>query len=619
MSIHQDDRLAGPQRGQLFIVVWLLLALAACGSNGTPGGADGESTPAGLELVGREGIAGLSREVRPAYNSEDPVTLHWNLGGEPVTLDPALATDRASLDCIANLFIGLTRYDPATGEVRPSLATRWDVSPDGLIYTFHLRDDLHWVTSNPTFQRVESHGPVTAFDVEYAIKRVLNPGTGSGYAYAFFEIKNAAAIHHALLDGAEEEALEDLGVMALDETTLQFVLERPAGYFPSIVGMWVAKPVPLALMEAAGEGWTELETIWTNGPYLLTDWVAGQSMRFEKNPFWFAAGEVQIEAVEATMIIEPATEYGLFQSKVLDSSGVPLIDLRQVLESPLLLQRYARQPVPCTYYYGFTTTKPPFDDVRVRTAFSAAIDRAGLVSALEDGQQIPATTFGPPGTFGAPAAGTAGLGYDPGLAVSMLKEYLADQGLAGAAELAGRYDIVLGYNTGERHARIAEIVQGMWLGTLGVEVRLEEQDWTAFLETTKATGPVQKSYHIFRMGWCADYPDENNWLRPVFHYLEGANRTRRQCSDANCAVLRGPGEFDRLADEAARETDPDRRRELYGQAEELLAREEVAAAFLFHHATNVVTQPWLARDFPTLGGADWSGWRIDWEVKKANR
>jgi oligopeptide transport system substrate-binding protein len=619
MSIQKGFVAVCPKSGYPLILAFLALVLAACSTNGAVNGEDGETTLAELDADGSEAAAGLSREVRPAYDSEDPITLDWNLGGEPETLDPALATDRASLDSVANLFVGLTRYDPATGAVQPYLATSWDVSSDGLIYTFHLRNDIHWVKSNPTFQRVESQGPVTAFDVEYAIKRALNPSTGSGYAYALFDIKNATAIHRALLNGAEEDILDDVGVVALDDTTLQFVLERPAGYFPSIMGMWVAKPVPRVLVEAAGEAWTDLESIWTNGPYLLTDWVSGQSMRFEKNPFWFAAGDVQIEVVRATMIIEPATEYGLFQSKDLDSSGISLIDLRQVLEDPVLVQRYVRQPVPCTYYYGFTTTKPPFDDVRVRTAFSAAIDRAALVATLDDGQEIPATTFAPPGTFGAPTPGTAGLGYDPNLAVSQLQDYLTEKGLESPADLAALYDITLGYNTGERHARVAEIVQEMWLTTLGVEVRLEEQDWTEFLETTKKTGPVQKTFHIFRMGWCADYPDESNWLRPVFHYLEGANRSRRRCSDPNCAVLRGPGEFDRLVEQGAAETDPGRRLELYAQAEDILAREEVPAAFLFHHATSVITQPWLLRDFPTLGGAQWSGWRIDWPMKKANR
>jgi oligopeptide transport system substrate-binding protein len=619
MSVQKRLIVPGRVAGHALILACLLLGLVACGPGGSEDEGDGAATPGEPELNGEAGSADLSREVRPAYASDDPVTLNWNLGGEPETLDPALATDQASLDSVANLFIGLTRYDPSTGAVLPSLATGWEVSSDGLIYTFRLRDDVHWVKSNPAFQRVESQGLVTAFDVEYAVKRALNPRTGSGYAYVLFEIKNATAIHRALLDGAEDEALDDLGVVALDNTTVQFILERPAGYFPSIMGLWVAKPVPRAWVETADDAWTEPASIWTSGPYLPADWVAGQSMRFVKNPFWYAAGDVQIEVVEATMIIEPATEYGLYQSKDLDSSGVPLIDLRQVLESPSLVQRYTLQPMPCTYYYGFTSTKVPFDDVRVRTAFAAAIDRAALVSALDDGQEIAATSFGAPGTFGAPAPGTAGLGYDPNLAVSLLAEYLADQGLESPSDLAARDDIVLGYNTGERHGRIAELVTEMWWSTLGVEVRLEEVDWTELLEATKATGPVQETYHIFRMGWCADYPDENNWLRPVFHYLEGANRTRRRCSDPNCAVRLGPGEFDRLVDQAARETDPDLRRELYLQAENILAREEVAAAFLFHHATSVVTQPWLWRDFSTLGGAEWSGWWIDWPVKKANR
>jgi oligopeptide transport system substrate-binding protein len=159
----------------------------------------------------------------------------------------------------------------------------------------------------------------------------------------------------------------------------------------------------------------------------------------------------------------------------------------------------------------------------------------------------------------------------------------------------------------------------MWASALGVNVAVADQDWTAYLETTNRTRPVEEAYHIFRMGWCADYPDENNWLREVFHYQDGTNRVRRRCAAPDCAGLSGPAVFDRLVIEAAREPDPNLRRELYARAEDILAREEVVAAFLFHGGANYVTKPWLHRDYASADGAHWYAWTIDWEVKKAAR
>ncbi len=598
--------------------VWMLLLLASCstGASSTPPAA----TPS--DRLPQPLAPAVEGEVRPRYQSEDPVTLDWNLGGEPGSLDPALGIDKASLDVTANLFVGLTRYDPNTSAALPQLAISWDVSADGRIYTFFLRNDIQWVRYNPVFQTVESQGPVTAYDVEYSIRRAINPKTGSGYAYALFDIKNAGPIHRAILNGAEETILKDVGVMALDETTVQFILERPARYFPAILAMWVAKPVPQRLVEANPENWTDVDTIWTNGPYLINSWEPepGVPIRFEKNPFWVAAGQVQIEVVQAYMVVEPSTEFELFKSKELDASGVPVLDLRKVREDPFLSQYYAQQPVPCTYYYGFNMVKAPFDDVRVRTAFSAAIDRERLIYVeLDDGKEIPATTFAPPATFGAPAPGTAGLGYDPELAWTSLQEYLTEQGLESTAEFASKYNIVLAHNTGELHARVAEAVQEMLLENLGVSVQVKDQDWTDLLEATTSTAPLEESYHIFRMGWCADYPDEDNWLRAVFHFQEGSNRVRRQCAEPNCSVLVGPSQFDELVEQAARETNPDLRASLYAPAEDILAGQEVAAAFLFQHAANTVTWSWLHRDYPYMGGANWYEWTLDWEIKKVNR
>ncbi len=556
------------------------------------------------------------REVRPLSRSEDPVTLDWSLETEPASLDPALVSDRASLDCTANLFVGLTRYDPVTSAVLPYLATSWEVSEDGMTYTFYLRGDIQWIQYDQATGSIALQRPVNAHDVVYAVKRALDPATGSRYAYVLYDIRNAALVN----SGAPEVTLDDVGVTALDDTTVQFSLSSPAAYFPAITAMWVTKPVPPELVKAHKDDWTEPANIWTNGPYMMTGRVAEQSLRFERNPAWINADQVQIEVVDARIIVDPATEYVLFKANELDVARVPLADLQQARQDPILGPQITRQTLPCTYYYGFTTTKPPFDDVRVRTAFSAAIDRVGLIqTVLEYGGEMAATSFAPPGTLGAPPPGTAGLGYDPELARTSLQEFLDEKRLEDGAAFSNQYAIVLGYNTGELHRQVAAAIQAMWADVLGVQVRLEEQDWNDFLETTGSTAPVGETFHIFRMGWCADYPDENNWVRQVFHYQEGGNRSRRQCADPNCAVLVGPAAFDRLVIQAAAERNPETRAEMYTLAENILAREQVVAAFIFHHGENVITKSWLARDFPLMGGVNWSDWVLDWAIKKAVR
>ncbi len=599
----------------IMLAMGVSLAASACGPTDTEVAPLASPAPAVEPEPGETNTApAVTRETRPKPQPEDPVTLYWNLGGEPSTLDPVLVTDQASLDCTANLFVGLTRWDPITSEALPYLAAGWDVSGDGLVYTFYLRDDILWVKYDPATETVESQGPVTAHDVEYGIKRAVDPDTGSDYAHVLYLIRNAGPVHM----GVAGATLDEVGVRALDQATVEFTLEEPAAYFPSILAMWVAKPQPQQLLAARGDAWTELEAIWTNGPYLITGWTAGQSMRFEKNPFWPQADQVQIEVVDAIMVVDPAAEFALYQANQLGAARVPLTDLRRVRQDPFLSQEVVRQMLPCTYYYGFTTTKPPFDDVRVRTAFSAAIDRPSLIEeVLQDGGQIPATTFAPPGTVGAPAPGTVGLGYDPGLARASLQEFLDEMGLADADAFSARYDIVLGHNTGESHSRVAAAVQEMWADTLGVHVRVSDRDWTDYLEITTNTTPLEQAFHIFRMGWCADYPDENNWLRQVFHYQDGSNRVRRRCADPNCATLSGPALFDRVVMEAARETDPAIRAELYARAEDLLARQEVAAAFIYHHAANMVAKPWLHRDYILMGGANWYDWTIDWEKRSS--
>ncbi len=172
------------------------------------------------------------------------------------------------------------------------------------------------------------------------------------------------------------------------------------------------------------------------------------------------------------------------------------------------------------------------------------------------------------------------------------------------------------HNTSEGHARIAAAIQQMWADVLGVEVRVENQEWAVYLTTIGNTTPIEEMPHVFRLGWCADYADENNWVHEVFNSDAGANRLRRNCLDANCGDTTTT-EFDEITVAAQQAQDPDERVTLYAEAERILAEEETAYAPIYHYTTVNVTKPWLTRNFAPVGGEQWFTWTLDWDAKQA--
>ncbi|MBN1580487.1 MAG: hypothetical protein JXA89_07270, partial [Anaerolineae bacterium] len=227
------------------------------------------------EIVEKEVEVTKIVEVEKVPEGKDVVTLSWNLGAEPPQVDPALSTDTTSVQVDEMLFLGLTDFDDETSEVIPELATEWSVSSDGLVWTFKMRNDVPWVQYDPgtkeaTIVTDDEGNPrmVNAHDVEYAVKRTIDPKTASDYAYVLYIIKNAMAVNTA-----EEEDLDTVGVKAVDDFTVEFTLENPAGYFPGIASMWVARPVYAPAIDEWGARWVEPGYIVTNGPYLMDEWV----------------------------------------------------------------------------------------------------------------------------------------------------------------------------------------------------------------------------------------------------------------------------------------------------------------------------------------------------------
>ena len=614
-------------RNKILIVASLLIiasmVLAAC----APTQAPAVQTVVVTQVVEKEGqqvvvTQVVEKEVTAVPPTvEEPVTLNWNFETEPPTIDPALATDTTSVDVVANLFVGLTVFDPETGAVNPYLATEWEAGEDAdgnQTWTFHLRDDISWVNYDPVSgeftQETDADGNprmVTANDVVYGVKRTLDPATASDYAYVLYIIKNGQGFN----TGAEGVTADDVGVAAPDDQTVVFTLEEPAAYFPSIAGMWVAKPQPQWAIEENENKWTEAGLIVTNGPYGLASWIHGGELDMVKNPLWVNADQVQIERIHGVMITEESTGFALYENNELDTVRVPLPEMDRVKADPQLSQELNIVPDVCTYYYGFTNTKVQFDDVRVRKAFIQSIDRQSLIDNVLKGGQIPATTFAPPGIFGAPEPGTLGLPYDPEAAKASLQSYLDEKGMT--IDDFNNQGITLMYNTSEGHARIAAAIQQMWKDTLGVDVKVENQEWAVYLDTIAKETPVEDEPGVWRMGWCADYPDETNWVYEVFYSGEGfENRLRRNCDEPNCGSSH-LSEFDNIVADAKLETDPDKRAEMYAQAEDILAAQEAAYAPIYHYTKVNVTKPWLQRHYPLLGGEDFYNWSIDMAAKQA--
>jgi oligopeptide transport system substrate-binding protein len=564
----------------------------------------------------------VTREVATEAEEEmaDAVTLNWNWGTEPPTADPSLATDTTSVDIVGNVFMGLTRFDPATGDVIAHLATDWESGTDAdgnQTWTFNLRQDIPWINHNPvtgeTVQVTDADGNprfVNAHDVVYGVKRTIDPATASDYAYVLYIIKNAQAVNSA----SEEFTLDDVGVTAVDDWTVQFTLETPASFFPAIAGMWIANAQPQWTIEEHGDQWTEAGLIVTNGPYAMESWVHGTELNLVKNTLWPDAGSVQIERVEGVIITEASTAFALYENNELDTTAVPLPEMDRVRADPVLSAEFYSAPIACTYYYGFTNTKYPFTDQRVRQAFSQAIDRQSLIDNVLKGGQIPATSFAPPGIFGAPEPGTVGLGYDPEAAAAALQSFLDEEGIT--IEEFNALGIVLMYNTSEAHGQIAAAIQQMWTDVLGVEVTLENQDFAVFLDTLEKDTPVEEVPHVWRLGWCADYPDENNWVHEVFNATAGSNSLRRNCVDPNCSEATA-SEFDEITAQALASQDPEERIALYAEAERILAEVETAYAPIYHYTTVNVTKPWLTRNFASLGPNDFYNWSLDMDAKLA--
>lgn len=490
--------------------------------------------------------------------------LRFNLGGEPPTLDPALAEDNVAGTVIYQMFEGLVQRSPE-GPM-PGIAESWDVSPDGLTYTFHLRQ-ARWSNGDP----------VTAGDFEYAWKRVLDPATGAPYAYILYLLKGAEAYNQAdpakLGPQAMRRLRDAVGVKAADDRTLVVTLERPAPFFLELTAFFTYLPVDRKVVEANPRWAVDPATIVVNGPFRITAWHHRSDLTLVKNERYWDAGAVRLQRIEMVMVGDPATSLTMYENGEIDmamSGLVPLPDTPRLLASG----DARRARFLATYYYAFNTARKPFDDPRVRRAFALAIDRKALVENVLRGGQQPALAM-VPGGIRDPATGSdfrqEGGDYLRDADVREARRLLAE---AGYPDGRGFPRVTLLYNQEGTHGPVAEAIQQMWRRNLGVEVNLARQEGKVFLQTLKAG-----DFDIAREGWVADYADPLTFLDL---FTTGNPQNDPRFSDAR---------YDDLIARARATVDQGERMRILHEAERLLMEEMPVMPIYFY------VQVWQQRDY----------------------
>ncbi|MDY6877693.1 MAG: peptide ABC transporter substrate-binding protein [Chloroflexota bacterium] len=549
------------------------------------------------------------KEMRPNH-------LYMSFGyGDVPTLDPALTTDTSSVQLVNEFNIGLTRLNEVSLELETGMAESWDVSDDGLTYVFHLLEGIPWVRWNgeAVEEVLDDEGNVryvTAHDFEYGIKRTCNPETASDYAYVLgFAVTGCNELNTAegfgdLGDEEKQALIDGVAVKALDDYTLEATFTSPAVYNLNIIGMWVARAQPSWLIEERGDRWSEPGFHQSYGPYALKEWVHDSSITIVINPFWAGIDSAPVAQIEEVTwyMLDTSPAFAEYEAGNMDVSAVPLADLDRVRADPVLSEELYIAPVGCTYYYGFNTAKPPVDNVHMRRALSHAIDRLGLVENVTKGGQQPAQWFCRPGMAGCPTMDShpdAGIKSDVDAAKTELQAYMDEMGYTSVDEIP---EIILMHNTSEGHKRIAEAISEMWKETLGIQVTVTNQEWKVYLATLQTEGAAPQ---VWRLGWCLDYPDANNWTKEVFACGGHEEIPTSWCNE----------EFSAFLEEAALEADLATRMDMYAEAETTLCYEDAAIAPIYWYTSVNVTKPYVNRTYSQHGSQSVDKWSLDLEME----
>ncbi len=506
-------------RGSLFslLAVVSLFALSACGKRASR-----------IEEAKRAGV------------------IYIGVGSEPSDLDPQIVTGLAEAKIVPALFDGLVTFDPETLAPAPSLAERWEITPDGLTYTFHLRANAKW-----------SNGEIiTAQDVIDSWHRALTPTLAADYAYFFYLIRGGEAFHKG-----QNKDFSAVGLAAPDAQTLVVQLAHPAPYFLQLLLNPPWRPVHVRSIAKVGDAyqrgtpWTKPDRMVTSGPFVLKEWITHQHVVVEKSPTYWDRDRVRLNGIHFFPIDSTDAEERAYRAEQLHVTyNLPLSKVepyRRDHPESLRIDPYVD-----TYFFRMNTRRAPLDDARFRRALSLAIDRDIIAQKILHGGQKPATSFVPPTIPG----------YTPPVFptrdLAAARKLLAELGHADGKDLP---PIEILYNNSDILRQVAEAVQEMWRRDLGLNVTLQNQEYKVVFANRRAG-----QYQILLSDWVADYLDPTTFL-DIWRSESGNNHTGWKSAD-----------YDALMNEAAASADPVARATLLAKAETLMLEAAPIAPIYFN-------------------------------------
>ena len=496
----------------------------------------------------------FAAQVPPGTVLAEKQELVRNNGSEPASLDPHKVESDVEFNIISDLFEGLVSVSPA-GEIQPRLAEKWE-NKENTVWTFHLCPGITWSDGTA----------ITAQDIVWSWQRLVSPLTASPYSSypGNMHIVNAKEIAEG------KKAPETLGVKAVDDATLEVTLTQPNAAFLAMLAHPSLVPIDKVLVNRFGEQWTKPEHIVTSGPYKLSAWVVNERIVAERNPRYWDNEHTVINKVTWLPIHSEAADVNRYKAGEIDIVyTVPINQFAQLKKT--MGDQLNVSPQLATYYYEFNTTRPPFNDPRVRLALNMALDKDIIAEKVLGQGQRPAWLISQPDIGGVKLQNPEYASWPREKRIAEAKKLLSEAGYSDNHPLV--FNLL--YNTSESHQRVAIAASSMWKKNLGVEAKLQNQEWKTMLDTMHT-----HNFDAVRYAWIADYDDAATFLN---NFRTGDSENTSQYSNPA---------YDEALKNAAKASDGVARGKYYQQAEDLLAK-DVPAVPVYHYVRTHLVKPWV--------------------------
>ncbi|MGY3804088.1 peptide ABC transporter substrate-binding protein [Pigmentibacter ruber] len=492
----------------------------------------------------------FAAEVPAGVKLSSKQVLNVGIGAEVPSLDPQKAQDTVSARVLYDLFEGLL-VENEKGEINPGVANKWEISKDGLTYTFHIRPEA----------KFSDGSPITADDAVFSVRRLVDPKLASAYAELILMIKNAPEITTG------KKKPEELGVKALDKSTVQFSLNKPCPYFLKIVAFQNLSIVQKANVEKFGDQFSQPGNLVSSGAYKLKYWKIGDKITTERNKMYWNNAKTVIESANYFPISDVNTELQMYQTGQLDITyDIPSDKFKDLKKS--LGKQLKANPFLSTYYVSLNTNVEPFkNNVKLRQALSMAVDRKVLTEKVTGRGELPSYDIVPFGMASYKQQSYSWEKFPASQRIAEAQRLYKEAGYSKEKPLVLTYT----YNTNALHKKVAIALAAMWEQNLGLKMNLVNQEWKVFL-----TERNEGRFITARDGWSADYNDPSTYLDLFISH-----------NPQNNPKYKNP-KYDELIQKASLETNPTKRSEILQQASSVMLNDYPIISLYTYVTTHLV-------------------------------